>query len=75
MLKVKIQCTGGSGWELRSLGGWSKGVGCPCTTHFQKEGKAKHKGGVMAKECCLNGVDAVSELVLENSFELACANN
>lgn len=56
-----------------SSGVWE--VGCPCTTHFQKEAKTKHKGGVMAKECCLNGVDSVSEVVLENCLKLACANN
>lgn len=60
-----------------SSGVWEVGpgkVGCPCTTHFQKEAKINHKGGVMEKERCLNGADSVSEVVLEN-LKLACANN
>lgn len=61
-----------------SSGVWEvgpRGVGCPCTTRFQKEAKTNHKRGMTAKECCLNGVDSVSEVVLENCLKLACPNN
>lgn len=78
MLKP-FKSTGRSEWGVAvSSGVWEvcpRGTGCPCTTGFQKEAKTNHRGSVMAKECCLNGVDFVSEALLENCIKLACANN